>query len=88
MFALFGGLLLLGLNKWLGGGQAETRHILMALLAGVLYSVLTEYYQYCCLPERHGTIPDIIANIFGTIFGTVLMGMTLKTKLKKYLGQK
>jgi len=83
LFAIFGVLLILGLGKQAGNRQAGTMHILMALLIGLAYGILTEYYQHCCLADRHGNIPDIVANAFGTIFGVVLMAMGIQPGFKK-----
>jgi len=88
LFAIFGGLLVWGMGKRAMNGRMEARHILIALLTGTMYGVLTEYYQHCCLPERHGNIPDIIANIFGTVFGVALVAMALFPGAKKDHQQK
>ncbi len=83
LFAIFGGLLLHGLVKQLKNKSLAARHMLMALLIGSVYGVLTEYYQHCCLPGRHGHIADTIANVFGTVFGVTLIAIALQQRLKK-----
>lgn len=83
LFAIFGVLLILGFRNESVNRQVRASHILTALMTGLAYGVLTEYYQHCCLPGRHGNIPDIIANAFGTVFGVISMAVIIQSGIKK-----
>ncbi len=83
MFAVFGVLVLLGLYKKSTAGSLSLKHITMAVIAGSAYGILTESIQYCCLPGRHGNVPDVLANIFGTVFGVFVIAMAYMTSIRK-----
>lgn len=83
MFAVFGALVLLGLHKKSDAGSLSLKHITIAVIAGSAYGILSESIQYCCLPGRHGNVPDVIANVFGTVFGVFVMAMAYRTGIRK-----
>ncbi len=84
IFAVFGLLLLLGIHKYRRSGSVAARHIIWALVIGVLYGAGTEAYQYFYLPGRHGNMSDVIANFFGTVFGILIVVMVYRNgKAKK-----
>ncbi len=87
IFAVLGALLFRGLkNGKVFDKKSRLRDVSIALtsiIAGMAYGALTEYFQYCCLADRHGNIQDFIANIFGTVFGVLLMAFALGKKSSK-----
>jgi len=83
MFAVFGALVLLGLHKKNEAGSLSLKNIAIAVIIGSAYGILTELIQYCCLPGRHGNVPDVIANIFGTVFGIFIIVMAYRTSILK-----
>lgn len=83
MFAVFGALILLGLYKKSKAGSLWLKNIAIAVIAGSAYGILTELIQYCCLPGRHGNVPDVVANVFGTVFGVFIMVMAYRVSIRK-----
>jgi len=77
MFAVFGILLFVGFFNNMGrGATAAWKHVSASLFAGILFGVLTEYLQFCCIESRHGNLADVFTNSFGTIFGVFMMVIT------------
>ncbi len=72
LFAVLGTLLVYGFGKKQRGKRLQGRQLILCIVLGITYGILTEYVQYCCLSDRHGNLPDVIANGFGTIFGVVV----------------
>ena len=70
IFAILGGLMIRG---FLLRGSTRTKGVIVSLICGLLYGVMTEYLQHCCLDDRHGNFADVLANSFGTVFGIFLM---------------
>ncbi len=83
MFAVFGALILLGLYKKSKAGSLWLKNIAIAVIAGSAYGILTELIQYWCLPGRHGNVPDVVANVFGTVFGVFIMVMAYRVSIRK-----
>ncbi|MFP4064163.1 MAG: VanZ family protein [Bacteroidales bacterium] len=80
-FALFAGLgtlLVYGFKKKYPQEKLSSKQLILCIALGVIYGILTEFFQYCCLGDRHGNLPDILANGFGTIFGVVLTAQLFK----------
>ncbi len=72
LFAVMGALLVYGYRKKHQGRTLHGRQLLICITLGVFYGILTEFLQYCCFSDRHGNVPDAIANGFGTVFGVIL----------------
>ncbi len=72
LFAALGALLVYGFRKKQRGGRLRNKQLMQCIALGIIYGILTEYFQYCCLSDRHGNVPDAIANGFGTIFGVII----------------
>ena len=72
LFAALGALLVYGFRKEHRGGRIRNKRLMQCIAFGIIYGILTEYLQHCCLSDRHGNVPDALANGFGTIFGVVI----------------
>ena len=72
LFAVLGTLLVYGFGKKNEGGRFHRKHLILCITLGIIYGIFTEYIQHCCLSDRHGNVPDAVANGFGTIFGVVV----------------
>jgi len=72
LFAVLGTLLVNGFRKKRGGGSLHSKELMLCIAMGIVFGVVTEYFQYCCLSDRHGNVPDAMANGFGTIFGVIV----------------
>ncbi len=81
LFAVLGALLLVGFTR--PGRPGKKRGILLSLAAGCSYGALTELFQFCCLASRHGNMPDVLANCFGTVFGVLMMALFFSSWTKK-----
>ncbi len=75
LFLVLGVLMVWGYGK---SGRLHSKQIVISLLVGIAYGGLTEYFQHCCLTERHGNVFDFYANAFGTVFGVFLMAFIKK----------
>lgn len=72
LFAGLGVLLVYGFKKKHRQERLSNKQLILCIALGVSYGILTEYFQYFCLSDRHGNLPDTLANGFGTIFGVIL----------------
>jgi VanZ family protein len=73
MYFAFGAFIVLGFGKYKRATSITSKHIIISLVAGVFYGVITEYLQHCCFADRNGNIYDALANGFGTVFGVFMI---------------
>lgn len=78
MYAVFGALILLGHGRFKHKTSASKNQVIMSISVGILYGIITEFLQFCCFPDRHGNIYDVLANGFGTVFGVFLVVLFYK----------
>ncbi len=82
LFCVFSLWLLFGF-AWQRKDKSPTRQMICVTFSiAILFGILTELFQYCCLKERQGSILDILANSFGTVFGIFLYNKLLIKKKK------
>jgi VanZ family protein len=48
------------------------RMVIITMVIVASYGVFTELFQHFFLSDRHASIFDLIANLFGTVFGIIL----------------
>ncbi|TVR41957.1 MAG: hypothetical protein EA394_04595 [Bacteroidia bacterium] len=72
LFCVFSLWLLFGFSGQQKNKPLKRQKLLIVFSIAILFGILTELFQYCCLKERHGSIPDMLANGFGTVFGMFL----------------
>ncbi len=72
LFAVLAWLLCIGFVRESKHSGLKNNHLIVCLLTGIIYGALTEWLQFCCFPDRHGSFLDFLANGFGTVFGVVL----------------
>ncbi len=82
LFSVFGILLASGFfkNQRTGGSGSWRRRIVLSIITGIGYGAITEYWQFCCLTDRHGSLADVLANGFGTVFGVILFEVFRSSK--------
>lgn len=73
MYTVFGAFMVLGFGKYNRVTSITGNHIIISLVVGVFYGIITEYLQHCCFADRHGNIYDALANGFGTVFGVFMI---------------
>lgn len=80
LFLVFGALTAYGFYKQRMGSFMQQKHMVLTLLAGLIYGSITELLQLFFFIGRNANMADVVANIFGTIFGVLLFRLALKFK--------